>query len=101
MPTIRQRSMLARIEGQLARLARLKMEDGPAVHWQRIEWAGKALQPLLAAPEERARFRKLFEELRSLRSVAVGSSQFLHRSTLLRADCVIWQLSLVQGGKRC
>lgn len=101
MPTIRQRSMLARIEGQLARLAKLSSGDRPAMYWQRIEWAGNALQPLLAGPEEQARLQKLLQELRSLRSIAIGSSQFLHRSTLLRADCVIWQLSLVHGRKKC
>lgn len=108
MISIRQRSLLARIEGQLASLARLtslarsagtsggQQPEAAALHWQRIEWAGRALHPLLAAQDERARFKRLFAELKALRGVAIGSSGFLHRATLLRADCVIWQLSLAQ-----
>ncbi len=100
MRSIRQRSLLARIEGQLASLACVAGKPGdqqPAVrHWQRIEWAGKALRPLLAAPDELARFKRLFAELKALQGMAIGSCGFLHRATLLRADCVIWQLSLAQ-----
>lgn len=93
--SIRRRSLLARIEGELARLA-VTTADRAGIHWQRIEWAGKAMAPLLLTPEEQQRFRNLLAELKSLRKLNPDTPQFLHHATLLRADCVIWQLSLVQ-----
>lgn len=98
--SIQRRSLLARIEGQLARLVRASGSPGlpqvAALHWQRIEWACRALRPLLATPEEQARFQRLLAELKVLNGLAGDNGEFLHRATLLRADCVIWQLSLVQ-----
>lgn len=92
----RKRSLLAHIEGQVCTLAQ---QDRTTIAraLKRIEWATNALRGLPQDDVEAALCRQLERRLAALRDAAVEGQPerlFVHRRTLARTDCLLWQMRL-------
>lgn len=73
------------------------------LRWQRVKWALNALQVFSRDANERACFARLQRHLKMFGSECKENSArslLVHRLTLARADCVIWQLYLRHGTAR-
>ncbi|MBW3566817.1 MAG: hypothetical protein KY410_02475 [Proteobacteria bacterium] len=96
MEAKRKRSLLAGIDGQAARLAQAGATSAQR-GWQRIAWALAALKNQPMDGREIGYCRRLERRVMALRD-ATGSDQpqtlLVHRLTLTRSDCVLWQIYL-------
>lgn len=95
MEAKKKRALLARIEGQLAAMDR----DGGdnQRRWRRIGWALGALAELpLDAPEAEylARLRHHVDRVQNEAALPAMPDLLRHRRTLIRTDCILWQLLL-------
>lgn len=96
MEARKKRALLARIEGQLAAMDHSD-EGQVAVRRQRIDWALNALAEMPLAPIESEYLSRLQHHVERMQHDAEsGLPQDLisHRRTLIRTDCMLWQLQL-------
>ncbi|HEX7048478.1 MAG TPA: hypothetical protein VF275_13005 [Gammaproteobacteria bacterium] len=101
MESRKKRALLARIEGQLAMITR--DEGSSRLRWQRVKWALNTLQVLPRDANESSYSAQLQRHLMMLageHKENAARSLLVHRLTLARADCVIWQLYLRHGTAR-
>lgn len=95
MEARKKRALLARIEGQLAAMDRESSTDER--RWRRIAWALGALGEMsmdVTEAEYLSRLRHHVDRIRGEAEAPAMPGVIRHRRTLIRSDCILWQLQL-------
>lgn len=94
-------SLLARIEGQVFALRQADAVSR-ARCLQRVTWAFEALRNLPLDSSETRMCEQMERRIAALRDGAIEGQPeklFIHRQTLARSDCLLWQLRLRNNRK--